>query len=292
LPENPELEGLIARYLTACVDRGLSPLTVKAYTLDLRQFVVVALSAVPTRDDLAAFRTSMAACGPASRLRKLTCLCGFCHWLMDEGRLDSWPFKKNDFRVKVPRTLPRNLPIARVRDLLAELTGKRFHKMVVTILLFSGLRITELCSLCISDFDRERGTLRVTGKGNRQRCVPITDRETVDGLRRYLAGRKGAQEESAPLLLNRRGRRLAPQSVRVFLRKYAPGVTPHMFRHTCATLFCEANMNPRHIQRLLGHASLSTTERYLNLSEASLASAMSEHSFGRKLGRANVPVPD
>jgi len=281
---------LTDEYLLSCADRGLAPLTLKAYRIDLKQFLSASgCCGIPSRADLTAYKVTISTLAPASRLRKLMSLSAFCNWLLDAGHITAIPFRKSDFKVKVPRRLPRNLVISRVRDLLAELTGHRFDKMVVTLLLFTGLRVAELCSLRVGDFDHTLGNLRVTGKGNRQRCVPISDRETADALKKYLTTRRGIKPAD-PLLLNRCGKSLSTQSVRIILARYAPGVTPHMLRHTCATLFCESGMNPRHVQRLLGHSSLATTERYLHLSEESLAASMHEHSFGRKLGRSHAPV--
>jgi site-specific recombinase XerD len=289
MPESESLARLISEYLISCGDRGLSLLTIKAYKIDLRQFESASISqSYPTRDDLREYKIAIAALAPASRLRKLMSLTAFCSWLVEMDRIPSFPFKRSDVKIKLPRRLPRNLVLARVRDLLAELTGHRFDKMVIALLLFTGLRISELCSLRIVDFDPAACSLRVIGKGNRERCVPISDRETIESLKRYLAGRKGSLYQESPLLLNRLGKRLAPQSVRVILKKYAPGVTPHQLRHTCATLFCENGMNPRHVQRLLGHSNIETTMRYLHLSEESLAESMREHSFGKKLGRPHV----
>lgn len=284
---DPQVLKLLGRYLCSCIDRGLSPKSVRAYRIDLTQYAACSAGAIPTRDDLAAFKEYIRPLAPASRKRKLASLSAFCHWLEDEDIVAAPIFKKRDFSVKVPEMMPRNLSREAVEDLLAGL--KNHRNLVVRLLLFTGLRVLELCSLDVCHYDSEGGTFRVLGKGRRERTVPVADRQTLDHLSRYI--RERGAKGSDPLLVNRNGERLRPDSVRKIIHRVAPDITPHMLRHTCATLFVEAGMNPRHLQRFLGHSSITTTEKYIHLSEVSLREAVHIHKLpiaGRRRGERGL----
>ena len=147
------------------------------------------------------------------------------------------------------------------------------------LLYSSGLRVGELTSLNLDDLDLGGGMVRVMGKGGKERIVPIGSR-AVEALRSYLARRGELKKkgESPPpyLFLNRRGGRLTPRSVARMISTYrlhggiAKEASPHTFRHSFATHLLDAGADLRGIQELLGHASLSTTQKYTHVSSAKL----------------------
>jgi integrase/recombinase XerD len=133
--------------------------------------------------------------------------------------------------------------------------------------------VGELVSLDIRNVDLDRLTLMIRGKGNRERQIPVTCEAVGNLLLRHFKHRvkEGAQPND-PLFLNRRFKRLSDQSVRGLLRKISTSsvgkrITPHMVRHTLATLLLEDGVDLRHIQRLLGHSSIITTTIYVHVSE-------------------------
>jgi integrase/recombinase XerD len=142
------------------------------------------------------------------------------------------------------------------------------------------MRVSEVVATNIGHVDMDRLTIEVHGKGNRERQIPIV----CDALREVLAGfmanrqKQGALPDE-PLFINGRGTRLSDQSVRGILRRLARNIgarriTPHMLRHTVATLLLEEGADLRHIQKLLGHSSITTTTIYVHVSERSQRQAL------------------
>ncbi len=153
----------------------------------------------------------------------------------------------------------------------AELVDR--DRLLVRMLMFTGIRRAEICSLNVSDVNLTHARVRIRGKGDRDRVVPIP--APLD-LRVLVAGRKPTE----PLFIGRRrGRRLDREAVSyIFTRKVSPAVgcrvTPHMLRHSYATYLCRRGVPLRQIQRLLGHSSLSTTQIYLDVTAADLEQAV------------------
>jgi integrase/recombinase XerC len=177
------------------------------------------------------------------------------------------------------RRLPSFLPKDESKDLLDATfedtdTGRR-DRALLELLYACGLRVTECCSLDLEDVDRRHGTVRVLGKGNRERMVPVGD-VALAALDRYLDGRgvslAALGTAGGPLFRNPRGERLTTRSVHriVGRRARAAGiarrVTPHTLRHTFATHLLGEGADLRLIQELLGHRRLSTTQRYTHVS--------------------------
>ena len=162
-----------------------------------------------------------------------------------------------------PPTVDADLPSVRLRD-----------DAVLELLYGSGLRVAELCGLNLGDVDPKRGVVVVTGKGSKQRQVPISPpaADAVSGWVRQ--GRGDLVTDRTPpdaLFLNRRGSRLGPRDVRRILDRRAPAPThPHALRHTFATHLLDGGADLRAVQELLGHASLQTTQVYTHVSKERL----------------------
>ncbi|MDO5697509.1 MAG: tyrosine-type recombinase/integrase [Dermatophilus congolensis] len=152
--------------------------------------------------------------------------------------------------------------------------------VALVVMLATGARVTETCSLRVADVDLAEGFLLLQGKGRRQRRVPLTDERSVQLLSSYLACRVLAAHAHDRLLCNDRGLPLAPGSLRIRLHRTVKAagvkrrVTPHMLRHTAATRLLDSGTDIRYIQRLLGHAHLATTEIYTHVSSRSLRDAL------------------
>jgi integrase/recombinase XerD len=154
----------------------------------------------------------------------------------------------------------------------------------------TGVRVGELCRLRIDDVSPEGSTLRVHGKGSRDRIVYIADVDLRRDLRRLVDSRQEANDPTGALFVNRHGFAMKPQSIRSKLRRYATEVglarriTPHMLRHTAATLLIETGVDIRFVQKLLGHSSIATTEIYTHVSDEALKATLERANVLAVLG--------
>lgn len=278
------LSSLIAGYLeTDEYEKQLSPDTIKAYRIDLRQFLDFTGGEWADRNMLNQYIKYLNQhFAPRSAKRKLASVRAFYHEMEICGELGENPFNKLHIRIHSPQELPRVIPEQIVQALLqsaynAYMPGCRevLRDIVVLELLFStGLRVSELCALTRDTFMLNDSGLRllVRGKGRKERVLQIKTPELLQLVKTYCDAFSKEIQEQGGILFNHRGRPLSPQSVRRIINKYldriggASHVTPHMFRHTFATSLLEAGMDIRYIQSLLGHSSISTTQIYTHVS--------------------------
>lgn len=278
------LSALIADYLeTGEYEKQLSPDTIKAYRIDLRQFLDFTGGEWAGRNMLNQYIKYLNQhFAPRSAKRKLASVRAFYHEMEICGELGENHFNKLHIRIHSPQQLPRVIPEQIVQALLqsaynAYMPGCRevLRDIVVLELLFStGLRVSELCALTRDTFLLNDSGLRllVRGKGRKERILQITTPELLQLVKTYCNAFSKEIQEQGAILFNQRGRPLSPQPVRRIINKYldriggASHVTPHMFRHTFATSLLEAGMDIRYIQSLLGHSSISTTQIYTHVS--------------------------
>jgi integrase/recombinase XerC len=233
---------------------------------------------------------------PASQARILSTARAFFRWLFECNRIASNPTEglRNP---RLPKRLPAFLTEGETASLLdlpptVDFPTARLAALL-ELLYASGLRVSELVGLDLGDILRDERTLRVLGKGRKERLVPFNPQAAV-ALDRYLQERAGLLEDkgyphTAALFLNQRGGRLTTTSVRTLLALALDGaahrarVSPHALRHSFATHLLNRGMDLRAIQELLGHASLSTTQRYTHLGLEELAKTYeSAHPRARK----------
>lgn len=260
------------------VERGLSPLTIAAYRRDLQQFAQVAEDG--WRRDAQAVDAWVASLRRDGRrgstlARKVAALRGFYRWAQREGLIERDIVSLLD-TPKAGSYLPDVLAIDDVERILdapgADDIGLRDGAML-ELLYACGLRVSELIGLDTDRVDLPHLWVRVIGKGNKERRVPMGE-EARERLHRYLNGPRAtwtARRPTPAVFVNTRGKRLARESVwrMVRLRADAAGVTqrvtPHTFRHSFATHLLEGGADLRVVQTLLGHASISTTQLYTHL---------------------------
>ena len=270
------------------LERGLSPTTRASYRQDLTRFAqfiaerrigsLAGVQPLHVREFLQALRLRGA---PSTVARKLSAVKGLFRFLEGQGMI---PHNPTTF-IETPRVwqrLPSTLRLAEVEQLLgavrADGLGPRDLAML-EMLYGAGLRVSELVSLELSSINLEAGFLRCIGKGSKERIVPLGRRARaalhiyLTTVRPRLARR---QPQMPALFLNRAGRRLTRQRVWQLLRRYAavglPGkrISPHALRHSFATHLLERGADLRTVQELLGHASISTTQRYTHVDRARL----------------------
>ncbi|WP_342750736.1 tyrosine-type recombinase/integrase [Termitidicoccus mucosus] len=162
-------------------------------------------------------------------------------------------------------------PETRKRRELARLSR---NQALIELLFCGGLRVTEVADLLVTSVDLGDDVIRVTGKGSRERIIPIVSAPLRNALKRWLKIRERHHADGPFLFTNRVGKRLSDQSIRLIVKQTAAAsgtgnITPHMFRHTLATQLLEQGVDLRHIQRLLGHSSITTTTIYAQVSDRS-----------------------
>lgn len=291
-----ELTEFLQRLAT---ERRLSPHTVSAYRHDLS-----ALLDYCARENVASFadvdsyvvrrfaaESHRRGLSARSVARRLSAVRTFLAYLVETGELRSNPA----VHVQAPRPskrLPKTLDADQVASLLA-ISGDDFltlrDRAMLELFYSSGLRLAELVNLNLGDVDEQDRTVRVTGKGSKDRVVPV-GKKALAALHDWLEVRpEVATLGERALFLSRRGRRVSHRSVQVRLNHWAKvqgaptRVHPHMLRHSFATHLLESSGNLRAVQEMLGHASLSTTQVYTHLDFQHLATVYDKaHPRARK----------
>ena len=293
------LNSAVEWFLGHCADhRKLSNHTLKAYRHDLelfRDFVCpppadLMISSIQ-RNAVQKWLGSMNGAKPRTVRRRLAALKSMFASLERHGNLENSPLSGFRCEVKIGKSLPRTVGRSTVKSLLRSprqqtasnpvAAKRRVQEIALLEMLFStGMRVSEVVFTDIGHVDMDRQIILVHGKGNRERGIPIVCDAFREALLQHLSERgRSEPAQNVPLFVNRRGSRMSDQSVRAVLRRHAAlagvrRVTPHMLRHTLATLLLEDGVDLRHIQRLLGHSSITTTTIYVQVSERSQRQAL------------------
>ena len=271
---------VFCNYLDA--ERNVSPHTLAAYRRDLEQLAVFVLrekgeAATAMDVDHLLLRRYLALLGKSVKKssigRKLAAIRSFFRYLLRSGVVAKNPAELIATPKKENR-LPFHLDIDQVTTLVEAPADDQKHarrdRAILEMLYSCGLRVSELTGLNRGELDLSGGMVRVMGKGGKERIVPVGSR-AITAIREYLAGR-GELAGSGPLFLNTRGQRINRRSVTRIIDAYVlriaafKRISPHILRHTFATHMLEGGADLRAIQELLGHASLSTTQKYTHVS--------------------------
>jgi integrase/recombinase XerC len=267
------------------VERQMSPHTLRNYRGDLTQFLQFFYQGGPERPlaevnykELRAFlAAALKGRRKATVARKLSALRTFFKYLQRQGVLPGNPAKLAP-TPKVEQSLPHFLTVDEVFHLLTETRGQAFSALrdraILEVFYAGGLRLSELSGLNAADLDLKEGVLRVRGKGDKERLAFLGD-AAKEAVAAYLPMRAkilgpGVMGEAA-LFLNPRGRRLSARGVARVVARWArraglgEALTPHALRHSFATHLLEGQADLRTVQELLGHASISSTQRYLHV---------------------------
>ncbi len=300
-----EFERQIREYLEGLRRENASPHTVRNYASDLAQFAQYlsppgsaapeprALDALAIREWLGWLYQQRLS--PVSMRRKLAAVRSFLTFLMRQGAVESNAAALVQ-SPKIPKILPRVMSAEQVNRILDAAAGGALERpsaardiALLELLYGCGVRVSELVGLDIGDIDLAERWILVRGKGRKERQVPLGGK-AVAAVERYLLERNGRPEESA-LFLNQRGRRLTDRAVRGIVKMYASALAgdesihPHSFRHAYATHLLADGADLRSIQELLGHARLSTTQKYTQVALTDLMAAYDKaHPRARKRG--------
>lgn len=293
----PAREAMLKRYRQyLLLEKSLSSNTLEAYMDDASKLLGyvddcgIDLGAV-TLDDLHGFAAAMGDLGiaPRSQARIISGIKSLFRFLSLDGYRDDDPSELLE-APKIGRHLPDVLTVQEIDSIIAQIDlstpeGHRNRAMLET-LYSCGLRVSELCSLKMEDLYLEEGFIRVTGKGSKQRLVPISDR-AIHEIGNWLSDRCHVEikpgSESFLFVSKRRGRQLTRIMVFDIIKDLTAkaGITktvsPHTFRHSFATHLLEGGANLRAIQCMLGHEKISTTEIYTHIDRSRLREEIVSH---------------
>jgi integrase/recombinase XerD len=276
--------------------------TLKAYSADLKDFCrfIDERTLCPTQaDTIMAYVQHLMVermVAPRTLRRRMACLRGFYKDAVRTAAIDQSPFAGLEMQLPRPRSLPRALSRQDTRKLVERawsfcadhrlpINAKAFPAAIL-LLVSVGLRVGELVQICPGDFDADMGALRVRGKGRRERCVFV-----VDTRLKQIMGQLSRRSKTMKLLAPD-DTEWSTQTVRRELRRFAEAAglekrtTPHMLRHTCATLLLEDGVDLRFLQRLLGHENIATTAIYAHVGDAGLRRALEGAALLSSLSRA------
>lgn len=306
------LEAHITEYLTFCEkDRRLSANTLRAYKMDLDHFrnwisereEPAVLSRATLQDYLFELNDRYSV---KTVKRRMAALRGFFAWLEAEERIDENPFLKMKIRLREPFRLPSAMTMKEVEKILTAVYEENLHYsgrfpgqmtqflhyrdiLVIEMLFATGVRVQELCNIRYSDMDFFHETVRIIGKGDKERIVYYGNDAVNFALKRYHWMRKELCFGGDHLFINKFGDPLSTQAVRNIVDKYVllagikRKITPHSFRHTFATLLLEEGVDLRFIQEYLGHSSISTTQIYLHVADKKAMQVLAKKHPRRKI---------
>lgn len=215
-------------------------------------------------------------------------------WAHREKAITSNPFDNLHEKIRLPGRLPKALDrkdSKRLKSAICTIQkyddiGTACKKIAMHLLLETGIRVSELTSIYLSDISVSDQSIKIRGKGNRQRLVYFLSNDLSHSLQNYLKKRNNLSFDNNSLLITQNGKSVTPPQIRIWLKTIAldarinQHVTPHILRHTCATHWLESGLDIRYVQKLLGHHSISTTEIYTHVSDQGLRKALTKANRG------------
>lgn len=281
-----ETKNEVKKYLKYCSEqKKLSRHTLKAYRIDLMQFIASKEGISISKDDLTDYIKHLhQTYQPKTVKRKIATLKAFIHYLYYQDIIELNPFDKIDTSFKEPTRLPRTIPEHIIHQILTvsykniETAVTEYEKLaairntaIIELLFATGARISEICSLKAKNIDLTARTILIFGKGSKERIIQIENDDVIAVLKQYMLAFSDYIHSDSYFFLNNRHNRLSEQSVRTIIKNLERQInspihiTPHMFRHSVATLLLEEDVDIRYIQRILGHSSITITQIYTHV---------------------------
>ena len=280
---NPSI--YVKEFISYCKFRKtLNDKTIKAYSIDLRQFFEYVGGNLDKTFICEYISYLHKQYKPKTCRRKIATLKAFVHYLLIEDIIEINPFDKIETSFREPALLPKTIPLNVINNLL-HIAYSQWEDAVTTyakrsclrdiavmeMLFATGARVSEICSLTPNTVDLSNHTIKILGKGSKERIIQIENIDVLKVLSDYYATFKNDIYSSGYYFVNKLHKRLTEQSVREIINKYAKlsnsnmHITPHMFRHSFATLLLEEDVDIRYIQKILGHSSITTTQIYTHV---------------------------
>lgn len=270
-------------------EKNLSPKTLKAYEIDLRQFSLF-LNNTKTlleisKHEIRNYLTSISLLKPRTIKRKAATIKVFFNYLEFEDLIQINPLRKMRIKIKEPQILFSVMDFVEIKKIFragyrlktkdkssfSYLTAVR-NIVVIELLFATGARVSEIANLRKANLNLKTGNLTIKGKGNKERIIQICNTETLAIINEYYSLlEKNISASGGWLLVNRLNKKLSDQSIRHIVKNICleaglkRKITPHAFRHTFGTLLLEKNVDIRYIQAMLGHSSITTTQIYTHV---------------------------
>lgn len=284
-----DLDKLTSNYLEFCkYQRNLNVKSLKAYKIDLNQFTFFMkdTDGELNKSNVSNYITDLhKTYKPKTVKRKIACLKAFFNYLEYDEIIEKNPFLKMKIKFQEPSLLPKTVSLTTIQAVLSaayheshSANKSNYYYSSVTrdiavleLLFATGARVSELCSLTVNDVNIPDGIIKIYGKGSRERIVQIGNEDVLLSLKNYRNSFSSINNTDDFYFKNRLGNRLSEQSIRFMINKYvnkagvSTHITPHMYRHSLATLLLEADVDIRYIQRILGHSSVVTTQIYTHV---------------------------
>lgn len=272
---------ILAEYLDFLeIEKGLSKNTLEAYRRDLSNFFDfcndIDISKIQ-RTQINSYVRNLheKKYSPTSIMRKIASLRGFFKWACANEKTKSNPTLTLE-QPKIPQKLPKVMTAEEINSILNQDLSK-LHRVIIELLYGCGLRVSELVNLKINDYDLNGKYLECTGKGSKDRIVPL-GKKAISAIKNYLPEREYTLQkynlQSKQLLINEKGKQVTRQEVYTFIheqgKKLHKAISPHTLRHTFATHLLENGADLRVVQELLGHSDVSTTQLYTHISKKRL----------------------
>ncbi len=289
------IQNKIKEFLNHCkYEKNLSSKTIKAYTIDLMQFTkfliekkysleILNISKVEIRG----FLESISVMKPKSIKRKIATIKAMFNFLEYEDSILINPFRKMRIKIQEEKKLPRVMELKEVNSMMKFVYRenglcKDFdsysysetlrNTVVIELLFATGARVSEIANLRLENINVSIGAITIKGKGNKERIIEVCNKETLQLLKRYQGHFIDKITDSGGFfLINRFGNKLSDQSIRGIVKNVSKSVgitkliTPHVFRHSLATLLLENDVDIKYIQSILGHSSIMTTQIYTHV---------------------------
>lgn len=260
------------------IEKGLSQNTLEAYRRDLSDFLDFCGDFKKIqRTQINAYIRNLheKKYSPTSIMRKIASIRGIFKWACNNEIINTNPALTLE-QPKIPQKLPKVISIAEIEDILNQNLSK-LETVIVELLYGCGLRVSELTNLKINDYDLKGKFLECTGKGSKDRVVPLGTK-AINAIKKYLPERdfflQKCNKKSTKLLINEHGKEITRQEVYTFIRNQGKNlhktISPHTLRHSFATHLLENGADLRVVQELLGHSNVSTTQLYTHISKKRL----------------------
>ncbi|MCT7538218.1 tyrosine-type recombinase/integrase [Aliarcobacter butzleri] len=282
------LQKAVEKFRFHCIyEKNLSSKTIRAYDIDINQFlekfVNYKINQI-NKFDLKDYVENLFINSYKIKTikRKIAVLKAFFNYLEFDEIVEVNPFRKLKLSLKEPKLLPKTLELSEIKRVLKylySLKNSYFDKtsfsykllirdiVSIEILFSTGIRVSELSNLKKNEINIKQGIVKIFGKGSKERIIQICDKEVLNLLKEYSILFNLNSNPNNHFLLNRLNNNFSEQSIRAMIHKYEQKlglrqITPHMFRHSFATLLLEEGVDVRYIQNMLGHSSISTTQIY------------------------------
>ncbi len=256
-------------YLSQCENKRLSQHTLKAYRIDLKQFYFFMMDKELNKEEISYYIHYLnGKFRPKTVKRKLASLHAFFEDMVFYEMFQENPMNKIRYKIQEEKTLPRIIQYHQLQDLFHHLNHEHHafiqrDKAVIELLMSTGIRVSELCAIKKKDIDLEEKYLIIYGKNAKERVIYL-GHDVYKALKNYQQVFFDKMQQQEYFFMNNQYHRLTDQSVRHIINRYTNGyhVTPHMFRHTFATMLLEQDVDITYIQKILGHSSITTTSIY------------------------------